>query len=224
MDFLPNPLVIPVGVAIGILVAAPVGPVNVMCIHRALHRGLWAGVAAGSGAVLADALIALSAALGVGAISGAVKHHRNAIQIVGGLALLVFGVRLCTIAPGTIDQQANGGPVRLVDYLWDMSKSFFLTVTNPGAVLGLLAIFGGVGSFVELRGSLDALVLVAAIAGGSLIWWMFLSAVISRLKDRAVTLDLSRINRIAGIVLIGFGAVLIGEPMFKAVRVLAAAL
>lgn len=67
---LPNPLVLPVGIIIGILVAAPVGPVNVLCIQRAIARGMWGGVAAGLGAVLGDGLIALSAAMGVGAISG----------------------------------------------------------------------------------------------------------------------------------------------------------
>ena len=70
--FMPNPLIIPVGIIIGILVAAPVGPVNVLCIQRAIERGFWGGIAAGFGAMLGDGLIALCAALGVGAISGAV--------------------------------------------------------------------------------------------------------------------------------------------------------
>ena len=96
MELIPNPLIIPVGLAIGVLVAAPVGPVNVLCIQRAVERGFWGGIAAGLGAVLGDGLIALFASLGVGAISGAVQYHRFAIQMVGGLALLVFGLKLCT--------------------------------------------------------------------------------------------------------------------------------
>ena len=65
MTLLPNPLVIPVGILIGILVSAPVGPVNVLCIQRAIERGFFGGVAAGLGAVLGDGLIALFAAFGV---------------------------------------------------------------------------------------------------------------------------------------------------------------
>ena len=94
MDFIPNPLIIPVGLVIGVLVAAPVGPVNVLCIQRAIERGFFGGLAAGIGAVLGDGTIALFAALGVGAISGAIEYHRTAIQVVGGLALIAFGAAL----------------------------------------------------------------------------------------------------------------------------------
>lgn len=211
IEGLPNLLILPVGFAIGILVAAPVGPVNVLCIHRVLQHGFWAGVAAGFGAVLGDGLIALSAAMGVRAISGAVEHYRAVIQIVGGLALIVFGVRLYVAAPQALDADADAAPPSRRDYMLDVSKSFVLTITNPGAVLGLFAIFGGIGSFVELGGPFDALVLVAAIASGSLAWWIFLSATVGWIHRRFDIIELSRINQIAGLLLVLFGAVLIGE-------------
>ena len=106
LDYIPNPLVIPVGLAIGVLVAAPVGPVNVLCIQRAIERGFWGGVAAGTGAVLGDALIALSAGLGVGYISGAVQTYRGWIQLVGGAALVAFGLRLLMKQP-RLEQSQN---------------------------------------------------------------------------------------------------------------------
>ena len=166
MQFIPNPLIIPVGLIIGILVAAPVGPVNVLCIQRAIERGMWGGIAAGIGAVLGDGLIALFAALGVGAISGAVTHHRTAIQIVGGLALMAFGAKLYYPAPRleAFDPEADSR-ARLKDFVWDIPQTFFLTITNPGAVLGLFAIFGGVSTFVEVDGYIAALTMVAAIMG-----------------------------------------------------------
>ncbi len=211
IDYIPNPLVIPVGIVIGILVAAPVGPVNVLCIQRALERGFVAGVAAGLGAVLGDVLVALSASLGVGAISGAVRTHRNIIQIVGGLALLVFGWRLCMKTPQIIGSARQTTPASFASAIWDVPKTFFLTITNPGAVLGLFAIFGGIGTFVELRGYIDAFVLVGAIALGSLAWWVFLSLLISRFRHRVAGNGLASINRGAGLLLIGFGVLLIGE-------------
>jgi len=58
MDYFPNPIIIPVGLIIGILIAAPVGPVNVLCIQRAIERGFWGGIAAGIGSVMGDGLIA----------------------------------------------------------------------------------------------------------------------------------------------------------------------
>jgi threonine/homoserine/homoserine lactone efflux protein len=216
MQLLPNPLIIPVGVVIGILVAAPVGPVNVLCVQRAVERGFWGGLAAGLGAMLGDGLIALFASLGVGAISGVVQYYRSAIQVVGGLALAAFGVklyltrpRLVVPAPGAIHRES------LRDFAWDIPQTFFLTITNPGAVLGLFAIFGGISSFVEVSSYVDALTMVAAVMGGSLAWWLSLSHIIGRIRHRLDEGRLKLINQVAGILLICFGAILVGEIILK---------
>jgi threonine/homoserine/homoserine lactone efflux protein len=216
MQLVPNLLIIPVGILIGILVAAPVGPVNVLCIQRAIERGFWGGLAAGIGATLGDGLIALFASLGVGAISGAIESHRSTIQIVGGLALIAFGVRMYVAPPrlANITADAEAG-ASLRDYAWDIPKTFFLTITNPGAVLGLFAIFGGVSTFVEVHSHVDALTMVASIMGGSFAWWLTLSNLIGRLRHRFSATHLAYTNRIAGILLIGFGALLIGELFFS---------
>jgi threonine/homoserine/homoserine lactone efflux protein len=209
---LPNPLVLPIGFVIGILVAAPVGPVNILCIQRAISRGFWGGVAAGLGAVLGDGLIALMAAMGVGAISGVIDYHRTAIQVVGGLVLIGFGWRLYATAPSIDEGDENGnGNGSLRAYLWDIPKTFLLTVTNPGAVLGLFAIFGGISTFVEVTGPVEALLMVGAVMAGSLSWWVGLSYIVARLRHRLSFNRLALINRIAGLALVAFGLVLIGE-------------
>lgn len=208
-------LIIPVGLIIGVLVSAPVGPVNILCIQRAIERGFWGGVSAGFGAMLGDGLIALFAALGVGAISGAIEHYHNAIQFVGGIALLVFGARLYLTEP-RINALMDNEPHSLSEFIWDAPKAFFLTVTNPAAVLGLFAIFGGVSTFVEVRTTIDALTMVAAIVAGSFLWWVGLSSFIGRIRHRFAAEKLQRVNRIAGILLIGFGALLLGELAWKA--------
>lgn len=216
MQFIPNPLIIPVGLVIGVLVAAPVGPVNVLCIQRAIERGFWGGVAAGIGAVLGDGLIALFASLGVGAISSTVSDYRTAIQIVGGMALALFGWKLYVTEPRIEmlhpDHAENAS---LRDFAWDIPQTFFLTITNPGAVLGLFAIFGGVSTFVEVTSYVDALTMVAAIMAGSLGWWVFLSNLIGGIRHRITGERLGQINRVAGILLVGFGLLLIGEIVWK---------
>lgn len=216
MQLIPNPLIIPVGLIIGILVAAPVGPVNVLCIQRAIERGFWGGVAAGLGAVLGDGLIALFAALGVGAISGAVKDYRTAIQIVGGLALAGFGLKLFLAGPRVeMLHPKYADKATLKDFAWDIPQTFFLTITNPGAVLGLFAIFGGVSTFVEVKSHVDALTMVAAIMGGSLGWWVLLSNLIGRIRHKIDGSRFAHINRISGLLLIVFGGVLVGEMVMK---------
>ena len=216
MDYIPNPLIIPIGLLIGILVAAPVGPVNILCIQRAIERGFWGGVAAGLGAVLGDGLIALFASLGVGAIAGAVQQHRTIIQVVGGIALLIFGVKLFVTEP-RLNLAAQGAEdnASLKDFVWDIPQTFFLTITNPGAVLGLFAIFGGVSTFVEVDGYIDSFVMVAAIMGGSLAWWVFLSNMIGRVRHRITASRFKVINQGAGILLGIFGVVLVGEMILK---------
>jgi threonine/homoserine/homoserine lactone efflux protein len=215
MHFLPNPLIIPVGIIIGILVSAPVGPVNVLCIQRAIERGFWGGIAAGLGAMLGDGLVALCAALGVGAISGAVQYHRMTIQVLGGLVLVAFGARLFFATPRIVPMAMGARAETLRDFVWDIPQTFLLTITNPGAVLGLFAIFGGVSTFVEVESYVDALTIVAAVMGGSFLWWFSLSHLIGRFRHLLNEQRLQLINKITGLLLLGFGVLLIGEVLLK---------
>ncbi len=216
LDYLPNPFIIPVGLIIGVLVAAPVGPVNVMCVQRAIERGFWGGLAAGIGSVMGDGLIALCAGLSVGAISGAVAKHRGVIQLIGGIAFIAFGLKLYFAAPNVkVASEIEEASASLKDYAWDIPKTFFLTITNPGAVLGLIALFSGVSTFVEVHSTIDALLMVAAIMAGSLMWWISLSNLISRYRHRIDASTLKKVNLIAGILLAGFGALLLCEVIYK---------
>lgn len=216
LDFIPNPLLLPVGLAVGVLIAAPVGPVNVLCIQRAIERGVAAGIFAGLGAVLGDGLIALLAALGVGQINSAITLYRDVIQLVGGLVLVGFGVMLSRSKPAfvvTEPGQSEWSSIR--DGVWDVPKTFLLTITNPGAVLGLIAIFGGVSSFVDVKSTIQALWLVAIIVAGSTMWWVFLATMVGRIRHRVTEARLAQINLTAGLILILFGATLAGEITLK---------
>lgn len=215
LSYIPNPLIIPVGLIVGVLIAAPVGPVNVLCIQRAIERGFWGGIAAGIGSVAGDALIALCAGLGVGTISGVVETHRAVIQVIGGIALVLFGLRLYFSAP-RLKLETDTSVARLKDFIWDIPQTFFLTVTNPGAVLGLFAVFGGISTFVEVHSTIDVLLMVAAIASGSMLWWVTLSNLIGRYRHRIDLRVLNIVNRIAGMLLAIFGAILIAEVVWRA--------
>lgn len=221
MALIPNPLIIPVGLIIGILISTPLGPINLLCLQRAVERGFWGGLAAGLGTLLGDGLIALFAALGVNAISGAVRHHRFAIQLVGGLVLIILGLHVYFTRPRLVsdsphaDEQASLG-----DFVWDIPKTFFLTITNPGAVLGLFAIFGGIGSFVEVESYVDVFTMVAAVMSGSLIWWIAASNFIGVIRHRLDLGALQLINRVAGALLFFFGGLLLSEVVYKSMPLL----
>jgi putative LysE/RhtB family amino acid efflux pump len=210
-------LIIPVGIAMGVLLAMPFGPINLLGIQRAVERGFFGGMAAGLGIMAGDGLIALGAALGVNAISGAIREYRTAIQIIGGLALLWAGIKVY-LTRTTLTTESAAAKATLWDYIWDVPQTFFLTITNPGAVIGLVAIFGGVSSFVEVESHIDALTMVAAIMGGSFCYWFVVSQRISQVRHRLDKVRLGQFNRIAGLVLIAFGGILIGEMVIKRLR------
>jgi threonine/homoserine/homoserine lactone efflux protein len=218
------------GLIVGVLIAAPVGPVNIVCIQRTLERGFWGGFAAGLGAVLADGIIAAIAAFGVTAISGIMSDNKQEIQFFGGLIIIAFGLKLYFAKPKlTRQKQTNWAQLRrIVDWVpeklrpalrfqvWRIlphasviPQTFFLTVTNPGAILGLFAIIGGLGSVLGgLTSYIEALTLVFSVMIGSLLWWAILSRLIETLRDRINENRLKIINQIAGVAMLVFGGVL----------------
>ena len=202
-----TPITIILGLFIGLIVSAPVGPVNILCIQRTLQRGIWGGVAAGLGAVIGDGLLAATAAFGIKAISGVFETHQEQIKLIGGFILIFFGIRLFFKKPiifETVDDMAklrrNAGAI---------PQSFFLTITNPGALIGMFALFSAVASWLGGLDSFNALVLVLAVMLGSFAWWFGLSWLISIIRHHLNEKRVRLINQMAATLLIFFGAVLI---------------
>jgi threonine/homoserine/homoserine lactone efflux protein len=221
------------GLGVGVLINVPsVGPVSVICVQRTLERGFWGGVAAGLGAVLGDGAIAAAGAFGLSAISGILQDHRHIIQLITALVLVFFGLKLYAAEPKLPEVKGKRASIsqlrRLVDITPDMFRpairypiwrllphmgvvphTFLLTVTNPGAILGLLAIIGSLGAAIGgIPTYTEALLLVASIMAGSLCWWMGLSRLVSKVRHKLNEGRLKAINRTAGVVLLMFGAVL----------------
>lgn len=214
LGLVPNPLIIPVGFVIGVLIALPIGPINFLALQRAAERGFFGGLAAGIGITLGDALIAFVATFGVKALTGAVSHYRSPIQIVGGLALMASGAKLFLSRNLFMGVQESAA-ASLVDYVWDIPKHFALTITNPGAVLFLLATFAGASSFVEIVSRVDAFAMTFAIMAGSFVYWLVVSHLISRVRHRLNTRTMHRINQVLGSILAITGGVLVGEMIWK---------
>ena len=202
------------GIFIGLLVAAPIGPVNVLVIQRTVADGFWAGLAAGIGAVLGDGTLAAIAAFSMRAVSDLMIAYRGPIQLVGGAILVVFGLGLLFAKPAPSFQLGRGAP--LWEHTGVIPQTYFLTVTNPGAILGTAAIFGGLGSLIGgLDTNLEALLLVAAVMGGSLLWWIGLSELIATIRHKLTEGRLKLINRAAGVLLLAFGLLVLGGGLYR---------
>ena len=198
------------GLAIGLLMAAPVCPVNILVIQRAVARGFWGGLASGIGAVLGDGLLAAIGAFSIAAISDAMIAYGDAIQLIGGLLLVGFGLALLLREPVMTTPPEERS--HFFEHMGVIPHTFILTITNPGAVLGMAAMIGGLGSLIGgLNTNLEALILVASVMGGSLLWWLGLSELIATIRHKLTEGRLKLINRIAGVVLFGFGLGLVLE-------------
>ena len=191
------------GIMIGFAIAAPVGPIGLLCIQRTLTRGRWSGVLSGLGAASADALYGCIAGFGLAALAGLLLAWQTELQIVGGLFLLYLGGKTWRMSPAIAPAQAQ--PTR-VGLLGDYLSTLALTLTNPVTILAFLAIFAGLGLAAEQQDFIAAAWLVSGVFLGSLLWWLFLAGAVGLVRGRLTPKRLRWVNRASGILIAGFGA------------------
>ena len=186
---------------IGLAIAAPVGPIGVLCIRRSLSAGMLAGLVTGLGAAAADAVYGAVAGFGLTSVSVLLLDHQVAIRTLGGAALLVIALRIFLTPPASAGQGQNG-QVRLAGAF---VSCFLLTLTNPTTILSFLAIFAGLGLAEWVRDYAAAAVLVAGVLLGSALWWLVLSGAVSLVRTRLSPAALAWINRLSAAVILLFG-------------------
>lgn len=203
------------GVIIGIVVAAPIGPVNLICIRRTLAFGRTNGFVSGLGAAIGDGLFATVAAFGLTAASAFIIAAGDWFQAIGGLFLIGLGVHTYFHDPredGEVDVRSGGKLASAV------SATFLLTITNPATMLAFIAIFGGVGGLVaENPSMMAASALVVAVFVGSSLWWLGVTMFVGLLRHRMTDQTLILINRISGVLIAVFGLVVLGRLLWNAV-------
>ena len=188
------------GLVIGFSIAAPVGPIGVLCIRRTLADGRTTGLAVGLGAATADAVYGAVAGFGLTVVSTLLVRQQDAMRLVGGLFLCFLGVRTFLARPA--DRAARAGGAGL---LGAFTATFGLTLANPATILSFVAVFAGLG--IAGAGSWrEATVLVAGVFLGSALWWLTLSGIVSGLRSRLDLSALRWVNRVSGAVLMAFGA------------------
>lgn len=188
------------GLIIGFSIAAPVGPIGVLVIRRTLAEGPLAGLMTGLGAATADACYGSIAAFGLTVVSSLLLGLRLWVQLLGGLFLCYLGVRAILSAPAARPAQVAGGNLAGA-YL----ATFALTLTNPTTILSFIAIFAGLGLGTGSSALDGAVLLVLGVFTGSALWWVLLSGGVNVLRRRLDTGALVWVNRISGLVILGFG-------------------
>jgi threonine/homoserine/homoserine lactone efflux protein len=197
------------GMVVGFAIAAPVGPIGVLCIRRSLAEGRQVGLVTGLGAATADAVYGCVAAFGLTVISGFLVGHRSWLAFFGGLFLCYLGVRTFMSKPPRQGLKIRSGGL-LAAYL----STLFLTLTNPTTILSFAAVFAGFG----LGATPDYLAASALVAGvflGSAFWWFVLSSGVAVFRSRVSLVWMQAVNRLWGCVLAVFGLYALSTLFFR---------
>ena len=189
------------GILIGIAVAAPVGPIGLLCIERTLKDGIHVGLATGLGAALADGIFGAVAAFGLASISDVLIDHKDGLRLGGGAVLLVLAYRAWHRAPP--ETPPSSIHVRLFA---GFITGLGVTLSNPMTIMGFLGIFAGLGLDELNAGPAQATQMVLGVLLGSAVWWLGLSVGTQALKPRFGPQSLAWTNRLAAVLLACFGA------------------
>lgn len=200
-------MLFPIGFLIGIVMTAPIGGVNIMCLRKSLSYGFSAGFICATGAIVADAIFATIAIFGIGYASALIEQYQTIIQFSGGIIVIVFGLIIFrhknSFVCGNDNRKADpGGPF----------SSFVLTATNPGTVFGFTALFSTLGKFVSpSQNTQDSALLLLGVIIGCTTWWIGVTGLASHYREKLSVQMLIKVNRTTGVVLIVFGCfILVG--------------
>ncbi len=187
------------GFLIGISIAAPVGPIGVLCIRRTLTEGKIKGFLSGMGAASADMVYGGIAAFGVTIITNILVNNAFWLQLIGGCFLLYLGIKTFIEKPAD-----HAAQVKQSGYLGTYLSTFLLTITNPITILSFAAIFAGT---LFTGKAVSPIVLVAGVFTGSASWWLALSLGVGMIRNRLNAVHLVWINQISGTIITLFGII-----------------
>ena len=188
------------GIIIGFSIAAPLGPIGILCIQRTLSGGNVQGWITGLGAATADALYGFIAAFGLTFVSNFLVDQSIWFRLIGGLFLCYLGIRTFLRKPQAKIAATANSPM-----LSAYGSTFFLTITNPMTILFFAGIFAGLGIVSESIRYASAGLMVIGVFIGSAAWWLFLSSITGIFRNRINQSKLALVNKISGCVILVFG-------------------
>jgi threonine/homoserine/homoserine lactone efflux protein len=187
------------GAAAGFIIAAPVGPVNVLCIQRSLEKGWRAGIVSGLGAASVDTLYGGIAGFSISLVIQFLIREQFWIRVIGGILLIGIGIAYYFKEPRLLTAEKKEVATHS-----DFVTTFLLTATNPTTVLSFLAVLAMLG-MGQQRPLWQTSLLVGGIFCGSMTWWIILASGANMLRDKVTDTAMVWLNRIGGIAIGSFG-------------------
>ena len=191
------------GLIVGFCLAAPVGPIAALCVQRTIAKSWLSGLVSGLGAAAADALYGAIAAFGATIISEFLINERNWLQRIGGVILILMGLRLLLTKPKERESINGNGKGLMGDFL----STLMLTLTNPMTFVAFAAVFTTMGIGVVRHQPILTAELVGGVFLGSALWWIILCGGAHLLRRHFDFRKLVTINRATGVFVIAVGVV-----------------
>ncbi len=187
------------GIIIGAVASAPMGPVGVLCIQRTLNKGRVYGLVTGLGAAMSDLIYALITGYGLSFIYDFIQNQRNLfwLQLVGAVLLFVFGVHTFRSNPAKNTRNVSRNRSSLVQ---NCVTGFFITLSNPLIILLFMAIFTPFKFMLPDQPYHFQCIGYLSIFAGAMLWWLFITYVVNKLRTRFDVRGIWIINRIIGAV------------------------
>lgn len=196
------------GMVLGIAITAPVGPINILCIRRSLGQGMKSGLYTGLGAAIADTFFGAVAAFSLTQVSDFLKAHQNTLQFIGAAVFLFMGTMLLRSKP---PKDSDPEPKKLSDF-HAFTSGLLLTLHNPTTVFAFLVAFAAInlGEHLSFAGSSLA---TFGVFIGSMLWWVTLSGISSKLRSRFNREHIHKLNLATGVLLLCCSAGLLYSAM-----------
>ena len=194
------------GIIIGVALAAPVGPIAFVCIQRSLAYGRLHGIASGLGIATADTFYAAVTAFGLALISDFLLARQWFFRLFGGLALIVVGIKIFLAGPPEITPAPENE-----SFIADYSTMLALTLANPLTIVFFTIIIPGFGVVLSGSTGITPALFVTGVFLGEMGWWVFLCGTLGSMREYLTRERLHLINRLAGVVIAAFGAVMIAS-------------
>jgi threonine/homoserine/homoserine lactone efflux protein len=193
------------GFLIGLLVAAPLGPVAILVMHRVLaEQRRRAGFVSGLGAATADLLYACVAAGLFSFVANLLDQYQIELRIGGALLLVVLGAKLMRVEPHDAADPDQRGT------LWShFLSTVLLTLSNPATFLAFSGCFAVWGPSGAQHTFCSVAELVVGVFLGSLMWFGSLSFVVGMVRLHLTPERLRWVNIGCGIAMIIFGVVVL---------------
>lgn len=198
----------PKGFMLGFAIAAPVGPIGMLCIRRTLAHGMASGLATGTGAAFADAFYGAVAAFGLTAISDFLINYKTPMQLLGGLFLIYLGVKTFLQKPReNTGKDEEKGRRSVKQLAGELGSTFLLTVANPATIISFIGFFTGLGllSGAAPPAYSDSALMVAGVFIGSFAWWCILSGGIAAVRHGLGPKAIKVANLLSAAIIGGFG-------------------